>query len=149
MSFNFKSPPEGLKNLECKKGKSVAQPPIPYVPPTNLSKKQDAEQIKVKMPDGTNFGMAAFMYGTNEDYLVHVIAVLQIIKKKGLASEIKVAWDAILKVRREMKPYFQFPEDKTEAAKELWKQTLSKYKEILKAKKVFMVAKTQKAFEMF
>jgi hypothetical protein len=24
MSFNLKSPPEGLKNLECKKGKSVA-----------------------------------------------------------------------------------------------------------------------------
>jgi hypothetical protein len=54
------------------------------------------------MPNGTNFGMAAFTYGTNEDYLVHVIAVLQIIKKKRLASEIKVAWDAILKVRREM-----------------------------------------------
>ncbi len=52
------------------------------------------------MPDGTNFGMAAFMYGTNEDYLVHVIAILQIIEKKGLASEIKEAWDAILKVRR-------------------------------------------------
>jgi hypothetical protein len=58
------------------------------------------------MPDGTNFGMATFTYGTNEDYLVHVIAVLQIIKKKGLASEIKMAWDAILEVRREMKPYF-------------------------------------------
>jgi hypothetical protein len=60
-----------------------------------------------------------------------------------------VAWDAILEVRREMKPYFQFPKDKTEAAKELWKQMLSKYKEILKAKKVFAVAKTQKAFEIF
>jgi hypothetical protein len=69
------------------------------------------------MPDGTNFGMAAFTYGTNEDYLVHVIAILQTIKKKGLASEIKVAWDDILEVRREMKPYFQFPEGKTEAAK--------------------------------
>jgi hypothetical protein len=102
------------------------------------------------MPDDTNFGMAAFKYGTIEDYLAHVIAVLQIIEKKGLASETKVAWDAILKVTRDMMPYFQFPdEDETEAAKELWKQTLSKYKEILKAKKVFVVAKTQKAFKMF
>jgi hypothetical protein len=101
------------------------------------------------MLDGTNFGMAAFTYGTNEDYLVHVIAVLQIIEKKGLASEIQVAWDAILEVRREMKLYFQFPEDETEAAIELWKQTLSEYKEILKAKKVFAVAETQKAFKMF
>jgi hypothetical protein len=76
MSSSLKSPPEGLKASECKKGKSVAQPPIPYVPPTNLSKKQDSEQIKVKMPDGTNFGMVAFMYGSKEDYLVHVIAIL-------------------------------------------------------------------------
>jgi hypothetical protein len=101
------------------------------------------------MPGGTNFGMAAFMYRTNEDYLVHVIVVLQIIEKKRMKAEIKVAWDAILKVRREMKPYFRFSKDETEAVKELWKQTLSKYKEILKAKKVFAVAKTQKAFKIF
>jgi hypothetical protein len=101
------------------------------------------------MPDGTSFRMAAFMYGTYEDYLVHVIAVLHIIKKKGLAAEIKVAWDAILEARREMKPYFLFPEDKTEAAKELRKQMLSKDKEILKAKKVFVITETQKAYEMF
>jgi hypothetical protein len=142
MSSILKSPPEGLKALECKKEKSVAQPPILYVPPTNLIKKQEAKQIKVKMPNGTNFGMAAFTYGTNEDYLVHVIAVLQIIEEKGLASEIKEAWDAILEVRREMKPYFQFPKDETEAAKELCKQTLSEYKKILKAKKVFAVIET-------
>ncbi len=98
MSSSLKSPLEGLKALECKKGKSVAWPPFPCVPPTNLIEKQKAEQNKVKMPNGTNFGMAAFTYRTNEDYLVHVIAVLQIMEKKGLASEIKVAWDAILKV---------------------------------------------------
>jgi hypothetical protein len=101
------------------------------------------------MPDGTNFGMAAFAYGTNEDYLVHVIAILHIIEKKGLASEIKVAWDAILKVRRKLKPYFLFPEDETEAAKEIRKQTLSEYKEIHKAKKGYAIAKTQKAYKMF
>jgi hypothetical protein len=91
MGSSLKSPSEGLKASECKKGKSVTWPPIPYVPPTDLIKKQEAEQIEVKTPNGTNFGMAAFTYGTNEDYLVHVNAVLQIIKKKGLASEIKVA----------------------------------------------------------
>jgi hypothetical protein len=69
--------------------------------------------------------------------------------KKGLASEIQVAWDSIIEVRREMKPYFIFPEDETEAVKEIQKQMLSKYKEIFKAKKVFGIAKTQKAYEMF
>jgi hypothetical protein len=96
MSSNLKSPLEGLKPSECKKGKPITCPPIPYVVPLDLIKKQETEQIKVKMPNGTNFGMAAFAYGTNKDYLVHVIAVLRIIKKKGLASEIKVALDAIL-----------------------------------------------------
>jgi hypothetical protein len=76
MSSSLKTPLEGLKALECKKGKPGARPPIPYVPPTNLIKKQEGKQIKVKMPDGTNFCMAAFMSGTNEDYLVHIIAVL-------------------------------------------------------------------------
>jgi hypothetical protein len=149
MSSNLKSPPEGLKPSECKKGKSVVQPPIPYVLPLDLLEKGETKQIKVRMPDGTNFGMTTFAYGTNKDYLVHVIAVQHIIKKKGLASDIKVAWDAILKVRREMKPYFLFPEDKTEAMKGIRKQMLSEYKEILKAKKGFAIAKTQKAYKMF
>jgi hypothetical protein len=67
MSSNAKSPPEGLKASKCKKGKSGVRPPIPYIPPTNLIKKWEGEQIKVKMPDGTNFSMAAFTSGTNED----------------------------------------------------------------------------------
>ncbi len=79
MSFNLMPPPEGLKNLECEKVKSVTWPPILYVPPANLHKRQETKQIKVKMPDGTNFQMAAFTYGNNKDYLIHVIAVLCII----------------------------------------------------------------------
>jgi hypothetical protein len=104
MSSSLKSPPEGLKASECKKGKLVLQPPILYVPPTKLLKKREGEIIKVKMPNGTNFGMAAFASKTNKVYIVHVIAVLCIIKKKGLASKIKVAWHAILEVRKEMMP---------------------------------------------
>jgi hypothetical protein len=101
------------------------------------------------MPDGTNFGMAAFRSSTNKDYLVHVIAVLRIIEKKGLASEIKIAWNAICKVRKEMAPYFQFPQDKSKEAKKLRDDSLNEFKEILKAKKVTAIAKTQKAYEMF
>ncbi len=87
-SSNLKSPPESLKATKCEKGKSGAQPPIPYVPPTDLIEKWEEEQIKVKIPDGTNSSMSAFMSGTNEDYLVHVIAVQSIIEKKGTAAEI-------------------------------------------------------------
>ncbi len=77
------------------------------------------------MPDGTKFQMAAFACGNNEEYLIHVIAVLHIIEQKEIVSDIKKAWDTIAKVRREMNSYFEFPEDKTEAAKKIWNQTLS------------------------
>ncbi len=63
MSSSLKSPLEGLKPLECKNGKSVARPPIPYVPPLDLIKKQETKQIKVKMPDGINFHIAALCMG--------------------------------------------------------------------------------------
>jgi hypothetical protein len=149
MSSNLKSPPKGLMNSECKKGKLVAQPPILYVPPTNLHKRQETELIKVKMPDGTNFQMAAFAYGNNEEYIVDLIAVLCIIEQKGMALDITKAFHALVEVRREMTPLFEFPEDKTEAEKEIWKQSLSKYKEILKAKRSDMAAEAQKAYEVF
>ncbi len=64
-----------------------------------------------------------------------------------MASEIKVAWDAMIEVRREMKPYSLFPEDKTKAAKEIWKQTLSNYKVILKAKKKIAIFQNPKGIQ--
>ncbi len=91
MSSGPKSPPKGLKASEAEKGKLGVRPPIPYVPPNDLIKKWEGEQIKVKMPDSTNFSMATFTSSTNKEYLVHVIAVLCIIKKKGLAEDIKKA----------------------------------------------------------
>jgi hypothetical protein len=57
--------------------------------------------------------MTPFTYGNNEEYLVHVIAVLCIIDQKGMASDIKKAFQALVEVRREMKPFFEFPENKT------------------------------------
>ncbi len=101
------------------------------------------------MPDGTNFGMAAFTSGTNKDYLVHIITVQRIIKKKGLAAKIKAAWLAIRDVREEMAPYFVFPPNESKEAKKLRHDSLNKFKEILKAKKVTAIAETQKAYEMF
>ncbi len=81
-SYSMSSSLKSQKASKCKKGKSGVRPPIPYVPPTDLIEKQDSKQIKVKMPDGTNFSIAAFTSGANKDYFVHVIAVLCIIKKK-------------------------------------------------------------------
>jgi hypothetical protein len=87
------------------------------------------------MPDGTNFQMAAFAYGNNEEYLVHIIANLCIIQQKGMESDVKKAFQALAEVRREMKPLFEFPEDETEAEKEIQKQLLSKSSCFLNTKK--------------
>jgi hypothetical protein len=54
--------------------------------------------------------------------------------------DVRKTFQALVEVRKEMKPLFKFPEDKTEAEKEIWKQLLSEYKEILKAKKSVIVA---------
>ena len=83
MSSSLKSPPEGLPNAECEKGTPLVRLPIPYVPPTNLHEKQETEQIKVELPDGMKFQMPTHGSGNNEEYLVHVIAVLRLIEQNG------------------------------------------------------------------
>jgi hypothetical protein len=52
------------------------------------------------MPDRANFQMAAFAYGNNEEYLVHIITILCIIDQKEMALDIKKAWGALVEVRR-------------------------------------------------
>jgi hypothetical protein len=69
MSSNLKSLLEGLKNAKCEKGMPPVRPPIPYVPPTDLHGKQETEQIKVELPDGTKFQMHTNGSGNNEEYL--------------------------------------------------------------------------------
>ncbi len=88
MSSNLKSPPEGLKNVECKKDTPLVRPPIPYVPPTDLLEKQETKQIKVELPDGTKFQMPTYGSGNNEEYLVHVIAILHLVEQKGTAAKV-------------------------------------------------------------
>jgi hypothetical protein len=149
MSLNLKSPPEGLKNAECEKGTPPVRPPIPYVPLTDLLKKQETKQIKVEFPDGTKFQMPTYGSGNNKEYLVHVIANFRLAEQKGTAAEVKEAFAALAAVRKEMSPFFNFPEDETVAAKEARKKKLNKLNESLKAKKTIAVELAQKVYELF
>ncbi len=146
MSSSLESPPEGA---ECKKGTPPVRPPIPYVPPTNLHEKRETEQIKVELPEGTKFQMPTYGSGNNEECLVHVIAVLRLVEQKGTAAEVKEAFAALVKVRKEMSPFFNFPEDETPAEKEARTKKLANLNESLKAKKSFAVNQAQKAYELF
>jgi hypothetical protein len=93
--------------------------------------------------------MPTYSSGNNEEYLVHVIAVLHPVKQKGTAAEVKEAFTALVAVRNEMSPFFNFPEDETMAAKEARKKKLNKFNKSIKAKKVIAVKLAQKAYELF
>ncbi len=101
MSTNLKSPPEGLKNVECKKGTPPVRPPILCVPPTDFLEKQEMEQIKVELLDETKFQMPTYGSGINEEYLVHVIAFLHLDEQKRTAAEVKEAFAALVAARKE------------------------------------------------
>jgi hypothetical protein len=149
MSSNLKSPSEGLKNAKCENGTPPVRPPIPHVPPTDLHEKRETEQIKVELPNGTKFQMPTYGSGNNKEYLVHVIAVLQLIEQKGTATEVKEAFAMLVTVGKEMSPFFNFPEDETVTKKEARKKKLSDLNKSLKAKKSFVVKQAQKAYELF
>jgi hypothetical protein len=149
MSSSLKSPPLGLKNTECEKGMPPVRPPIPYVPPTDLHEKRETKQIKVELPDGTKFQMPTYNSGNKEEYLIHVIAVLQLIEQKGTSANVKEAFTALVKVRKEISPFFNFPEDKSAAKKEARKRKLSELNKSLKGKKSFAVKQAQKAYKLF
>jgi hypothetical protein len=136
------------KNAKCKKGTPPVRPPILYVPPTDLHEKRETEQIKVKLPNRTKFQMLTYGSGNNKEYLVHIIAVLQLVKQMGTAAEVKETFAALVKVRKEMSPFFNFPKDETAAKKEARKKRLSNLNESFKAKKSFVVDQAQKAYEL-
>jgi hypothetical protein len=66
-------------------GQLSSQPPIPYVPQTDLATtKESPESFKIEHPDGTVFNMSIFSQGNIKEYLAHVIAVLCLINQKRL-----------------------------------------------------------------
>ncbi len=84
MSTTLKAP-DGLEDIKCKKGKLSSRPPIPYVPPTDLvTTKEEPQSLKIKLPDRSVFNMTIYSHGNTKEYLAHIVAVLCIIKHKGL-----------------------------------------------------------------
>jgi hypothetical protein len=97
MSTSLKSP-EGLKNVECKKGQLSDWPPIPYVPETDIvTPKEEPQVFKVKLPDESHLSMPIYSRGNNEEYLAHIIAVLQIIDQNGLPKKYRMLAKAVVR----------------------------------------------------
>ncbi len=76
MSTSLKSP-DGLKDAECKKGQLSHWPPIPCVPVVDTVTPKDVPQVfKIKLPSASHLSMPIYSRGNNEEYLVHIVAVL-------------------------------------------------------------------------
>ncbi len=103
MSTSLKSP-DGLKYAECKKGQLSHRPPIPYVPVIDvIIPKEEPQLYKVKLPDVSHLSIPIYSQGNNEEYLAHVVAVLCIIKQKGLPQKCKVLAKAVVRQSKALK----------------------------------------------
>ncbi len=93
--------------------------------------------------------MSAFGNRNNEAYLIHAIAIMHLIKQKGMAQDVKNAFEVLDEVRKELQPPLEFPDNKTETAMEEHKKMLLEIKKTLKTKHDFAIAEAQKAYELF
>ncbi len=87
MSTSLKSP-DGLKDTECEKGQLSHRLPIPYVPVVDvITPKEEPQVFKIKLPDASHLSMPIYSHGNNEEYLAHIVVVLQVIEQKGLPKK--------------------------------------------------------------
>ncbi len=103
MSTSLKSP-DRLKDAECKKGQLSHWLPIPYVPVVDiLTPKEDPQVFKIKLPDASHLSMPTYSHGNNEEYLAHIVAVLQVIEQKGLPRKCRVLAKAVTRRSKALK----------------------------------------------
>jgi hypothetical protein len=103
MSTSLKSP-DGLKDAECKKGQLSHRPPIPYVPVVDIvTPKEEPQVFKIKLPDASHLSMPIYSCGNNEEYLVHIVAVLQVVEQKGLPKKCQVLAKAVARWSKALK----------------------------------------------
>ncbi len=106
MSTNLKSPAM-LKDAECKKGQLSQRPPIPYIPVVDVvMPKEEPQVLKVKLPDESHISVPIYSCGSNEEYLAHIVAVLRIIKQKGLPKKCRVLAKAVMKSETVLCPIY-------------------------------------------
>ncbi len=103
MSTSLKSP-DGLKDAECENGQLSHQPPILYVPVVDVvTPKEEPQVFKIKLPDASHLSMPIYSRGNNEEYLVHIVAVLQVIEQKGLPKKCQVLAKAVVRWSKVLK----------------------------------------------
>jgi hypothetical protein len=57
--------------------------------------KEDPQVFKIKLPDASHLSMLIYSRGNNEEYLVHIVLLLQVIEQKGLPKKCRVLAKAV------------------------------------------------------
>ncbi len=79
-------------------------PPIPYVPVVDIvTPKEEPQVFKIKFPDVSHLSMPIYSCGNNEEYLAHIVAVLQVIEQKGLPKKCQVLSKAVVRRSKVLK----------------------------------------------
>jgi hypothetical protein len=103
MSTTLKAP-DGLKNSECKKGQLSNWMPIPYAAEMDIAKsKEEPQVLKVRLPDNSHLNMPIYSRGNTKEYLMHIVAVLQIIKQNRLDATCKKLGKAVVRQSKMLK----------------------------------------------
>jgi hypothetical protein len=84
----LKSVPDGLNPQECKRTKLREPPPVPYVPTKDEVQEEVAKlrnlEIKTTIKKDTTLNIPVWhKNGTRKAFLMHVMVVLDVIKKRG------------------------------------------------------------------
>jgi hypothetical protein len=103
MSTSLKSP-DGLKDAECEKGQLSHRPHIPFVPVVDIvMPKEEPQVFKIKLPNVSHLSMPIYSRGNNEEYLMHIVTVLQVIEQKGLPKKCQVLAKAVVRRSKALK----------------------------------------------
>ncbi len=55
-----------------------------------VTPKEEPQVFKIKLPDVSYLSMPIYSHGNNEEYLMHIVAVLRVIEQKGLPKKCQV-----------------------------------------------------------
>ncbi len=59
--------------------------------------KEEPQIFKIKLSNVSHLSMPIYSHGNNEEYLVHIVAVLHVIDQKGLPKKCRVLAKAVVK----------------------------------------------------
>jgi hypothetical protein len=135
--WECKKPSGRAQGLGMRAGSHRQSAPIPYMAPVDPYEKQEKTKVKVKLSDGTNYQMAPFRAGSNEDYVNHIITMIRLIQQKNLESFVKKVFVVVSDIKDKIGPLQKKPNmSKSNEEKEsLKKKIKTTKKDLEKAKK--------------